>query len=84
MYDNILVAMIGLDYAQLAHQECVLLQLDLDKAFNKTGWLLITKMMNALGFVSPNIITMGKSLGIGSLSQLLFNGKFMGSFNICR
>ena len=31
IYDNILAAMIGIDYAKLTNQECILLHLDLEK-----------------------------------------------------
>ena len=50
IYDNILAAMIGIDYANLTNQECIVLQLDLDKAYDKIGWSFITQKMRTLGF----------------------------------
>ena len=64
IYDNILATMIGIDYAKLTHQECILLQLDLDKAYNRTGWSFISKTMRALGF-SPALSFVMFSFGMG-------------------
>ena len=50
IYDNILAAMIGIDYAKLTNQECILLQLDLDKAYDRIGWSFIGHTMGPLGF----------------------------------
>ena len=34
IYDNILAALVSIDYAKLLDQECILLQLYLDKAYD--------------------------------------------------
>ena len=38
IYDNILTTMVGMEYAQFTKQECVLLQLDPDKAYDRIIW----------------------------------------------
>ena len=81
--DNILAAMIGIDYAKLTNQECFLLQLDLDKAYDKFGWSFITCPMRALGF-GPIMSSSIFNFGFGAASQLLFNGRIVGSFEIWR
>ena len=50
IYDNILAAMIGIDYAKLTNQVCILLQFDPDKAYEKIGWSFIACTMRVLGF----------------------------------
>ena len=50
IYDNVLAALIGIDYAKLSKQECILLQLDLDKTYDKLGRLFIAKTMEILVF----------------------------------
>ena len=79
IYDNILAAMVGIDYAQILRQECILFQLDLDKAYDRIGWSFVTRTMEALGF-GPKMSSMGLSLGFGRCSQLLFNRRLVGSF----
>ena len=37
IYDKSLVAMVGIDCAQMSRQECILLQLALDKAYDCIG-----------------------------------------------
>ena len=71
IYDNILAAMVGIDYAQLSMQEGLLLQLDLDKAYDCISWSFVTRTMEAFGF-GPKMSCVVKSFGLGSLSQLLF------------
>ena len=41
IYDNILAAMVGMEYAQFKIQECILPQLDLDKAYDRISWSFI-------------------------------------------
>ena len=50
VYDNILTAMVGMEYAQFNKQECILLHLDLDKAYDRIGWSFVFKTMEALEF----------------------------------
>ena len=59
--------MIGIDCSKLTKQECILLQLDLDKAYNRMGSSFIFKTLEALGF-EPKMcqlaVTLGTSLAI--------------------
>ena len=50
IYDNILVAMVGIEYAQFTKQECILLQLDLDKAYNKITLSFFSEVLKKFGF----------------------------------
>ena len=72
IFYNILAAMAGIDYAQISMQECVLLQLNLYKAYDCIGWSFVTRTMAALGF-GPKMSSVVLSLASGSFSQLLFN-----------
>ena len=81
IYDNILAAMVGIDYAKLSNQECVLLQLDLDKAYDRIGWSLISKTMEVLG-LGHKMCLATLVLGARSSSHLLFNGQNMEFFKL--
>ena len=50
IYDNIMAAMVGMEYAQLTKQECILLQLDLDKAYNQITWSFILDVLKKFAF----------------------------------
>ena len=52
IYDNILSAMTDVHYAKFTSQECMLLQLNLDKSYNRIDWFFIINIMEALGFGS--------------------------------
>ena len=64
-------------------QPCVLLQLDLDKAYDRIGWTFVTRAIEALGF-GLKMTSVVLSLGFGSCSQLLFNRRLVGSFRVMR
>ena len=49
IYDNILAAMVGMEYAKFPNQECVLFQLDLDKVYNFISWSSSQKFSKCLG-----------------------------------
>ena len=38
IYDNIITTMVAIDFAKLTHQKCILLQIDLDKAYDRIYW----------------------------------------------
>ena len=83
IYDNILAAMIGMEYAKFKKQECILLQLDLDKAYDRITWSFVQDTLQNLGF-GPRICQAVKTLGGGSSSELLFNSRLVGSFDVKR
>ena len=83
IYDNILVAMIGIDYAKLMHQECILLQLDLNKAYDRIGWSwsFISRTMRKVG-IGLALSSVMFHFGMGGTYQLLSNRRIVGSFEI--
>ena len=83
IYDNILAAMVGIEYADQTKQECILLQLDLDKAYDRIEWSFIEEVMKALGF-GTRICSVVRTLGMGSFSELLFNNTIVGAFEVMR
>ena len=58
-----------------------MLILDLDKAYDRIGWSFISRTMRALGF-GPTLSSVMFRFGMGDTSQLLFNRRIVGSFEI--
>ena len=83
IYDNILMAMVGMEYAQFTKQECVLLQLDLDKAYDWITWSFVSEVLNNFGF-GPKICNAIYTMGAGSSSVVLFNSVVVGEFQVKR
>ena len=83
IYDNILAAIVGIEYARCTKQECILLQIDLDKAYDRIEWKCIEEVMSVLGF-GPRMCSIVRTLGEGSILELLFNNKIVGSFEVKR
>ncbi len=75
--------MVGIEYASCTKQECILLQLDLDKAYDRIEWGYVEEVMLVLGF-GPRVRSMVCTLGEGSVSELLFNNRIVGSFEVKR
>ena len=50
IYDNILSAMMGMEYVQLTKPECILLQLDLDKAYDRITWSFVSEVLKKFVF----------------------------------
>ena len=62
-----------IDYAKESKQELVLLQLDIEKAYDNVDWSFINQLMSHMGFgdrMSKLIYTLGE----GSFSHMMFNG----------
>ena len=83
IYDNILTAMVGMEYAQFTKQECILLQLDLDKAYDWITWSFVSEVLKKFGF-GPRICNSIFTMGEGSPSVVLFNIVVMGEFQVKR
>ena len=83
MYDNILTAMVRMEYAQFTKQECILLQLDLDKAYDRITWSFVSEVLKKFGFgpwICNSIFTMGE----GSSLAVLLNTVVVGEFQVKR
>ena len=83
IYDNILTAMVGMEYVQFTKQECVLLQLDLDKAYDRITWSFVSEVLKKFG-CGPRIYNAIYAMGAGSSSAVLFNTVVVGEFQIKR
>ena len=78
IYDNILAAMVGMEYAQFTKQECILLQLDLDKAYDRITWSFVSEVLQKFGF-GPRMCKAIYTMGEGSSSAVLFNTVVVGN-----
>ena len=76
IYDNVLAAMMVMEYARFTRQECVLLH-------DRVSWSYVHETLQSLGF-EPRICQALRVLGEGSSSQLLFNSRIVGSFEVQR
>jgi len=83
IFDNILAALIGVEYAKLSKQQYVLLQLDLDKAYDRAHWLFIQATMLKMEF-GRSTSTFMFMLCFQARSHLLFNGVVVGAFSVRR
>ena len=83
IYDNILTAMVGMEYAQFSKQECVLLQLDLDKAYDRITWSFVSEVLRKFGF-GHRICNAIYTMGADSSSAVLFNTVVVGEFQVRR
>lgn len=81
--DNILLALLGIKFVEASNEKCVILQLDVDKDYDRVSWLFIEETMMALGFGSRMARAM-RHLGKGSVSAVLFNGVVVGEFLVQR
>ena len=83
IYDNILTTMVGMEYGQFTKQECVLLQLDLDKAYDRITWSFVLEVLKKFGF-GPRICNAIYTMGVGSSLVVLFNTMVVGEFQVKR
>ena len=75
--------MVGMEYAQFTNQECVLLQLDLDKAYDQITWSFVSQVLKKFGF-GPRICNAIYTMGAGGSSVVLFNTFVVGEFQVKR
>ena len=62
IYDNILAIMLGMEYVQFTKHECILLQHDLDKAYDQITWSFVFDVLKKFGFgpwICNSIFMMG-------------------------
>ncbi|MCO5603299.1 hypothetical protein L7F22_057448 [Adiantum nelumboides] len=70
---NILNVQIGIDYAKKTNQEVVMVQLDLEKAFDHVGWSFLAEFMHTMGF-GPCMSRLIYTLSLSSVSRIMING----------
>ena len=83
IYDNIIMAMVGMEYVQFTKHKCVLLQLDLDKAYDWITWSFVSEVLKKFGF-GPRVCNTIYTMGAGSSSTVLFNTIVVGEFQVKR
>ena len=69
---NILNVQIGVDYAKAKKQEIVMVQLDLEKAFDHVNWSFLSQLMTTMGF-GPKMANLVHLLGSGSITWIMLN-----------
>ncbi|MCO5604354.1 hypothetical protein L7F22_058519 [Adiantum nelumboides] len=69
----ILNVQIGIDYVKKTNQEVVMVQLDLEKAFDYVSWSFLAELMHTMGF-GPRMCRLIYTLGLDSISQIVING----------
>ncbi|MCO5555946.1 hypothetical protein L7F22_009490 [Adiantum nelumboides] len=70
---NILNVQMGIDYAKKTKQEVVMVQLDLEKAFDHVSWPFLAELMHSMGF-GPRMSRLIYTLSLGSQSRIMMNG----------
>ncbi|MCO5562139.1 hypothetical protein L7F22_015765 [Adiantum nelumboides] len=70
---NILNVQMGIDYAKKTKQEVVMVQLDLEKAFDHVSWSFLAELMHSMGF-GPRMSRLIYTLSLGSQSRIMMNG----------
>ncbi|MCO5602437.1 hypothetical protein L7F22_056569 [Adiantum nelumboides] len=70
---NILNVQMGIDYAKKTKQEVVMVQLDLEKAFDHVSWSFLGELMHSMGF-GPRMSRLIYTFSLGSQSRIMMNG----------
>ena len=63
----------AIDYAQHTHQEMVMVQLDLEKAYDHVNWSFLSSVMYSMGF-GPRMCRLIFLLGQNVTSRVMLNG----------
>ena len=70
---NILNVQMAIDFAMETKQEIVMLQLDLEKAYNHVNWSFLCQVMHRMGF-GDRMSNLIYTLGDASMSYVMLNG----------
>ena len=71
----------AMDYARNTHQELIMVQLDLVKAYNHVNWSFVSRLMHKMGF-GPRMSRLIFLLGQDAVSRVMLNGGV--TSDICR
>ena len=63
----------AMDYARNTHQELIMVQLDLEKAYDHVNWCFVSKLMHEMGF-GPCMSRLILLLEQDVVSQVVLNG----------
>ena len=70
---NVLNVQMVMDYARRTHQELIMVQLDLEKAYDRVYWSFVCMLMHTMGF-GPHMSSLIFLLGQDAVSQVMLNG----------
>ena len=66
---NVLNVQMAMDYARNTHQEMIMVQLDLEKAYDHVNWSFVSGLMHTMGF-GPRMSRLIFLLGQDAVSLL--------------
>ena len=70
---NILNVQMAVDYAKESKQQIVMIQLDIEKAYDHVCWSFITQLMSHMGF-GERMSRISLLVGLGAVSHVMLNG----------
>ena len=70
---NVLNVQMAMDYARNTHQELIMVQLDLEKAYDHVNWSFVSRLMHTMGF-GPRMSRLIFLLGQDAVSRVMLNG----------
>ena len=70
---NVLNVQMAMDYARNTHQELIMVQLDLEKAYDHVNWSIVFGLMLTMGF-GPRMSCLIFLLGQDVVSRVMLNG----------
>jgi hypothetical protein len=70
---NILNVQMAVDYAKDSKQEIVMIQLDIEKAYDHVSWSFLAQLMSEMGF-GIRMARLTFMLGLGAVSHVMLNG----------
>ena len=83
IHDNISNALTAIEYAKYSHQDVLILQVDIAKAFDTVQWDFISQIMFKLGF-GPKMANAVFWLYSGSTSQCILGNHLSRSWTLGR
>ena len=66
-------SLLQVDYAKESKQQIVMIQLDIEKAYNHVSWSFITQLMSHMGF-GERMSRISLLVGLGAISHIMLNG----------
>ncbi|MCO5613121.1 hypothetical protein L7F22_067396 [Adiantum nelumboides] len=80
---DLMASWLGIDYAKATDQHAMIVQLDLEKAFNQLNWSFLDELMHAMGF-GPCMSNIMYTIGSGSISHVMMNSGVMEPVTLSR
>ena len=80
---NILNVQMVVDYAKESKQEIVMIQLDIEKAYDHVNWSFLAQLMSEMGF-GTRMSRLSFMLGLGAVSHVMLNGGVTKAISLTR